>query len=79
MLPHLWLQAPGSLLRYMTHAHRTDFLEALFAAISRRKFKRSADLLAKKWADTLRYIGELALELRRAGTPAACSSASPVA
>lgn len=44
-------KVPGKLVRYMTHANRRDFLEALLASVSRRKRRRVAGSLAKKWAD----------------------------
>lgn len=51
------LQPAGDSTRYMTKAHRREFLEALLARIGRRKFKGAVRLLKKKWKDTLKLIG----------------------
>lgn len=51
------LQNLGGLVRYMTHAHRRDFLESALHLISRDKLFGMIKALSKRYADIQKLTG----------------------
>lgn len=54
--PHTLLQGPGGMSRYMTHANRHDWIEALLGSVQDDKMDGIADALEAKCRSMLGRI-----------------------